>query len=92
MDRVSGLQILVSILLLVSLTVGAAQLSFANDTMAGVITKIDNTRVTLQNGTEEIVIIVDNPDMIKAGDYVKIVYHTLADLLIAEDIQILPQP
>ena len=92
MGRIFGLKILVVILLSILLTVGAAQLSFASDTITGVITKIDNTRVTLQNDTEEVVIIVNNPDMIKIGDYVKIIYRSLADLLIAEDIQVLPQP
>lgn len=92
MGRVSGLKILVTILLSIFLTVGVAQSSFASDTMTGFITKIDNTRVTLQNDTEDVVIIVNNPATIKTGDYVKVTYHALADIFIAQDIQVLPQP
>lgn len=92
MRRITGFKKCGILFLTIFLIVGVAQLSFANDTITGVITKIDNTRVTLRSGTEEEIIIVNDPTIIKAGDYVKVIYHALADLLIAEDIQILPQP
>ncbi|MDL1989053.1 MAG: hypothetical protein LWX08_15715 [Deltaproteobacteria bacterium] len=82
---------IVHIFLLILLICGMSERVYA-DVITGTITNIDGTRVTVQSDDEELTIIISNIEGIAVGNYVRVIYQSVADLknvFVSEEIEVL---
>jgi hypothetical protein len=84
-------KVLIYIFLITLLITGIYKTSFA-DEIVGIITKIEDKRITVQGNIKEVTLVIKSLEGIKVGNYVKVIYYPLADLTDifgAEEIQVL---